>query len=176
MTAGVGVSWFITPQTSFNVGYRFHHISNVVTARLTMDETIDPHPGEAAWKGFVIGASMFLLSPVIELDYDYAAQASLELEHWDGQVKHYQARSSGRVRYNLFGATPIMIEELKGQVTAVCLNELMDQLVRDTTHYMASGTPLPDSAIRTMTVKARKPVATTPAAPNIPVTTVPALQ
>ena len=28
LTAGFGVSWFITPQTSLNVGYRFHHISN----------------------------------------------------------------------------------------------------------------------------------------------------
>lgn len=28
VTGGVGVSWFITPQTAFNAGYRFHHISN----------------------------------------------------------------------------------------------------------------------------------------------------
>ena len=39
----------------------------LVTARITFDETIDPHSGEAAWKGFLIGASMFLLSPVIDL-------------------------------------------------------------------------------------------------------------
>lgn len=31
LTAGVGVSWFITPQTSLNIGYRFHHISNAGT-------------------------------------------------------------------------------------------------------------------------------------------------
>ena len=31
LTAGFGLSWFITPQTSFNVGYRFHHISNAGT-------------------------------------------------------------------------------------------------------------------------------------------------
>ena len=37
-----------------------------VTARITFDETIDPHSGETAWKGFIIGASMFLLSPMIE--------------------------------------------------------------------------------------------------------------
>ncbi|TKS57764.1 MAG: hypothetical protein EWM72_03492 [Nitrospira sp.] len=146
----------------------------VVTARITIDETIEPHSGEAAWKGFVIGASMFLLSPVIELDYDYAAQASLELERWDGQVKRYQARSSGTVHYNLFGATPIMIDELKGQVTEACLTQLMDQLVRDTNLYMASSTPLSDSAIRTVTVKARKPVPTPPALSIIPISTAPA--
>lgn len=32
LTGGVGVSWFITSQASFNVGYRFHHISNAGTA------------------------------------------------------------------------------------------------------------------------------------------------
>jgi lipid A 3-O-deacylase len=28
LTGGVGVSLFLTPQVAFNVGYRFHHISN----------------------------------------------------------------------------------------------------------------------------------------------------
>jgi len=31
LTAGGGLSWFLTPQWSFNVGYRFHHISNAGT-------------------------------------------------------------------------------------------------------------------------------------------------
>lgn len=31
LTAGFGCSYFLTPQTSFNVGYRFHHISNAGT-------------------------------------------------------------------------------------------------------------------------------------------------
>ena len=31
LTAGFGVSWFVTPQTSLHVGYRFHHISNAGT-------------------------------------------------------------------------------------------------------------------------------------------------
>lgn len=31
LTAGIGCSFFITPQTSFNLGYRFHHISNAGT-------------------------------------------------------------------------------------------------------------------------------------------------
>lgn len=146
----------------------------VVTARITFDETIDPHSGAAAWKGFVIGASMFLLSPVIELDYDYVAQASLELERWDGQVKRYEARSAGSVHYNLFGATPIMIDELKGQVTEACLTELMEQLVRDTSFYMASSSPLPDSPHLTVTVKARNPKRSPAALSVVPVSTTPA--
>ena len=129
-----------------------------VTARITFNETVEPHSGAAAWKGFVIGVSMFLLSPVIELHYDYAATATLELERWDGQVKRYEAQSSGTAHYNLFGASPIVISELKGQVAEVCLTELMDQLVRDTTFYMASSSPLPESPILTVTVKSRKPL------------------
>jgi len=128
-----------------------------ISARIIFEETIDPHSGETALKGILVGASMFLLSPVIELNYDYAAKASLELERWDGQVKRYEARSSGTVHYNLFGATPIMIDELKGQVMEDCLAELMNLLVQDGTFYVASSAPLPDFSIRTVTVKAPRP-------------------
>jgi hypothetical protein len=145
----------------------------VVTARISFDETIDPHSGAAAWKGFIIGASMFLLSPAIELNYDYAAQASLELERWDGQVKRYEARSAGTAHYHLFGATPMMIGELKGQVTEACLTDLMDQLVRDTNFYMASNAPLPGSPILTVTVKARKPLGSPTSLSVVPVSTTP---
>lgn len=146
----------------------------VVTARITFDETIDSHSGETAWKGFLIGASMFLLSPVIDLDYDYAAEASLELGRWDGQVKRYKARSAGTAHYTVFAATPTLIGELKGQVTEACLTELMDQLIRDTNFYVASSTPLPDSPVVSVTVKARKPQPS-PASPSaVPVSTAPA--
>jgi len=145
----------------------------VITARITFDETIDPHSGAAAWKGFLIGASMFLLSPAIELHYDYATKATLELERWDGQVKRYEARSAGTAHYNLFGATPIMIGELKGQVAEACLTELMDQLVRDTNFYMASSSPLPDSPILAVTVKARRPPHSPTSLSLVPVSTAP---
>jgi hypothetical protein len=125
----------------------------IVTARIMFEETIDPHRGEAAWKGFAIGASMFLLSPLIELNYDYAAQVRLELERWDGHVTHYEARSKGTAHYNLFGASPLVIDELKGQVTEACFADLMGQLVRDTSLYVAVSAPLSGSAIRTVKVK-----------------------
>ena len=127
-----------------------------MTARVTFDETIDSHSGPTAFKGIVIGASMFLLSPVIELDYDYTAQTHLELERWDGHLTRYDARSSGTAHYNLFGASPAVIDELKGRVIETCLNSLMHQLVQDTPLYLAGNTPLPASAIRSVTVKARK--------------------
>jgi hypothetical protein len=140
----------------------------IVAARVTVTEMIDPHSGLSALKGIVIGASMFLLSPFINLEYDYAAKVGLELERWDDHVKRYEARSSGTVRYKLFGATPVMIDELKGHVTEACLADLTRQLVRDTNLYMASSAPLPDRGIRMVTVKARKPAS---ALSMVPVTT-----
>jgi hypothetical protein len=127
----------------------------VFRARLVFDEAIDPHPGDAAWKGIVIGASMFVLTPFIPLEYDYAARVTLDLERWDGQIKHYESRSAGTIRYHLFGATPIMIDELKGHVTESCLTDLAQQLVQDTTFYYASSAPITEPGIRTVTVKSR---------------------
>ena len=74
----------------------------------------------------------------------------------------------------LFGTTPLMLVELKGQVTEACLTDLMDQLVRDTNFYMASNTPLPDSPILTVTVKARPPLRSPAALSVVPVSTAPA--
>lgn len=143
----------------------------VVSARITFDETIEPHSWLSALKGIVIGGSMFLLSPFIDLEYGYAATVALEFERWDGHVTRYEARSSGSVHYKLFGATPVMIDELKGHVTEACLTDLTGQIVRDTKLYMASSAPLPDTGIRTVTVKAKRPAATQPTRSLIPVAT-----
>jgi hypothetical protein len=51
----------------------------------------------------------------------------------------------------LFGATPVMIDELKGHVTEACLADLTGQLVRDAKFYMGSSASVPATAIRTVT-------------------------
>ena len=148
--------------------------NKVVTARITFDETVDSHSGETAFKGFVIGASMFLLSPIVGLDYDYAVEANLELGRWDGQVKRYKARSAGTAHFTVFAASPTLIDELKGQVTEACLTELVDQLIQDTAFYMASSASIPDSPVMSVTVKARKPQPS-PASPSaVPISIAPA--
>ena len=127
-----------------------------IRARLLFDETVDPHPGDVAWKGIVISASMFILTPFIQLDYDYAANVILELERWDGQVKRYESHSAGTAHYHLFSATPLIIDELKGHVTESCLTALMQQMVNDTTFYTASSTSLFDRPIRSVSVKSKR--------------------
>ena len=137
-----------------------------IRARLLFDETIDPHPGDAAWKGIVIGASMFILTPFIPLEYDFAAHVTLELERWDGQVKRYESQSAGTAHYQLFGATPFMIDELKGHVTESCLTALMQQIVHDTTFYTASSAPILNQPIRSVSVKSKRPKIT-----SVPIST-----
>jgi hypothetical protein len=133
-----------------------------VRARFLFDEEIDQHAGDKAWKSIVIGASMFILAPFIPLEYDYAAHVTLELERWDGQVKRYESQSAGTAHYQLFGATPLMIDELKGHVTESCLTALMQQMVHDTTFYTASSAPLLDRPIRSVSVKSKRAALTTP--------------
>lgn len=144
-----------------------------ISARITVDETIEPHSWLSAFKGIVIGGSMFLLSPFINLEYGYAATVVLELERWDGHIKRYEGRSSGTVHYKLFGASPIMIEELKGHVIEACLTDVTHQLVRDTTLYLASSAPSPSTDIRTVTVKSRRPSNVIPSRAMIPTTQAP---
>lgn len=141
----------------------------IVRARLLFDEAIDPHAGATALKGIVIGASMYLLTPFLPLEYEYAAHLTLQLERWDGQIKQYESQSAGTARYHLFGATPIMIDELKGHVMETCLTELARQIVKDTTFFSASSAPMTESAIRTVSAKSRSPLKTPPMPSAIPV-------
>lgn len=143
----------------------------MVRARLQFAEAMDSHAGGAALKGIVIGASMYLLTPFLPLEYEYGAHLTLELERWDGQVKHYESQSSGTARYHLFGATPIMIDELKGLVTESCLTDLARQIVNDTTFFSASSAPLGEPGIRSVSVKPRIPRPAASIPPAVPVST-----
>jgi hypothetical protein len=100
---------------------------------------------------------MFTLAPFISLNYDYGSQMSLEMERWDGQTKHYTATSNGSARYNLFGANPEVVEQLKGQVTEACLSSLLNQVIQDSTFFLASSMQPQDRPIRTISVGVRRP-------------------
>ncbi len=143
-----------------------------VVARMTIDDAVDSHPGEAAWKGIIIGTSMFLLAPVMELHYDYGTSLTLDLERWDGTVKTYHAESSGTARYNLFSASPSMITELKGHVMEAGIEELLNQVVQDTAFYNASSAPVTERTIHSVSIRSRRPasaaITISTTAPNVP--------
>ncbi len=127
-----------------------------VTVRLSIDNVVEPHAGQAAWRGFIISASMFTLAPFITLNYDYATEMSLEIERWDGQIKRYHAASTGSAHYNLFGANPEIIEQLKGQVTEVGLSSLLNQVIQDSAFYLANKEQPQGGPIRTVSVGVRR--------------------
>jgi hypothetical protein len=126
-----------------------------IAVRLSIDNLVDPHAGQAAWRGFLVSASMFTLSPFISLNYDFGAQMSLEMERWDGQIKQYTATSNGSAHYNLFAANPEIIEQLKGQVTEACLSSLLNQVIQDSAFYLASSEQSKGNTIRTVSVGIR---------------------
>jgi hypothetical protein len=126
-----------------------------VTVRLSIDNLVEPHAGQAAWRGILIGASMFTLAPFIPLNYDYGTQMSLEMERWDGQIKAYTATSNGSAHYHLFGANPEVIEQLKGRVTEACLSSLLDQVILDSPFYVTSSEQPKDNPIQTVSVGIR---------------------
>ena len=102
-----------------------------VRATLTVDTHTDPHSGGAAFKGIVIGASMFLLTPLLPLEYDFGASMTLAIERPDGTSHHYHAHAQGTAFYHLFGATPLAAEELRAEVLESCLDQLQRELVKD---------------------------------------------
>jgi len=128
-----------------------------VTVRLSIDNLVEPHAGQAAWRSLVLGASMFALAPFISLNYDYGAEMSLEMERWDGQIKRYTATSKGSAHYHLFGASPDVIEQLKGEVTEACLSSLLNQVIQDSTFYLTSNEQSHGNPIRTVSVGVRRP-------------------
>lgn len=130
----------------------------VMTARLVVSDEVDSHASGAAFKGLMIGASMFLLTPLLPLEYDYNVYMDLELERWDGQIKRYRSSSKGTAYYHLFGATPVAITDLKAQVTQSCMTALKRQLVQDGPFYLVQSAPFPSSSPAISAVELKGPV------------------
>ncbi len=102
-----------------------------VRAKLAVTLSPNPHAGAAAWKGIVIGASMFLLTPVLPLEYEYGASVTLELEREDGATHRYSTHAEGIAHYHLFGATHLAADELKAKVIDSCFTQLQREMVKD---------------------------------------------
>lgn len=135
-----------------------------VRAKLAVTLTPNPHAGSAAWKGIVIGASMFLLTPVLPLDYEYGASVTLDLEREDGATHRYSTHAEGIAHYHLFGATHLAADELKAKVIDTCFTQLQRQLVQDRTFVQAGmfakHTPeprIPDNGVYQTLVPLTKP-------------------
>jgi len=103
-----------------------------VQLRIRANETVDPHTAAAFWKGFLVGFSLFTLSPAIPFSIDYSLDLSMDAEWQDDRETHYQSSAAGYVSMNwfqLFDQTNGM--RLTGEVSSAALNSLVNELARD---------------------------------------------
>jgi hypothetical protein len=103
-----------------------------VNFTLSVNENQDTNQGANMAKGFFIGLTLYLLTPVLPLSYDFESEMLLNATRWDGKTKQYVTKGKGSASYHLF-ANPIMAgQEVRNKVTNNNLNALMNQLIRDT--------------------------------------------
>ncbi len=142
-----------------------------VRAKLSVALFPEPHAGAAAWKGIVIGASMFLLAPVLPLEYEYGARMTLDLEQGDGDIHRYTVSAEGVAHYHLFGATHLAVDELKARILETCLTQLQRELVKDRMFvqagYLAKHRPDPRRGTEFTAIPATAPVHRPPRAISI---------
>lgn len=102
-------------------------------ARMTLNAavTIDPHQGTAIVKGFFIGLSLYLLTPVLPLTHDVSQTVTATLVLPNGAVRQYQANASGRGTYALGSNAVLMEAELNSTVGTATLQGLLSRIRED---------------------------------------------
>lgn len=114
--------------------------------RLAARESLDPHTTAAFWKGFAIGATLFILSPAIPFDVDYALDLSLEVAWPDGETSHYESGASGTLSANYFQVfDQSNVVKMTGEVSGAALNGLVNQLADDAPRHASVSTTQPVS-------------------------------
>ena len=98
---------------------------------LESDENQESNQGANAVKGFFIGATFFLLTPVIPLSYDFESDMHLIAARGDGKTKQYSAKGKGSASYQLYANAAMAGQEVRAEVTNNNINSLMSQLTLD---------------------------------------------
>jgi hypothetical protein len=98
---------------------------------LTVNENKDAHRGGAFAKGFFIGLTLLLLSPVLEFQFDFESEMTLTVTKSDGQSRQYHAKGNGTADYKFFSDAGRAVTELASKVTTNNLNSLTNQLSKD---------------------------------------------
>ena len=83
-----------------------------------------------AIKGFIIGASFFILSPVIPIYADYTSELRLKVEKPDGSSKHYSGYATGESEHYFFSHSEYY-GDLTLQVSEAALRDLTAKLAND---------------------------------------------
>ena len=97
---------------------------------LESDENEEKDQAVNAVKGFFIGLTLFVLTPVIPLSYEFESDMHLYATRGDGKTNRYNAKGKGSVSYQFFGAAKAS-QELISEVTNNNINSLINQLSLD---------------------------------------------
>ncbi|MGZ4968048.1 MAG: hypothetical protein ACXV8O_01415 [Methylobacter sp.] len=105
--------------------------SKYVTLTFESNENQDSNQGLNVFKGFIIGGSFYLLTPIIPLSYDFESIMTLSAIRQDGAIKKYEAKGSGSAKYHLFANAAAAGQEVRAEITNNNINSLMNQLAMD---------------------------------------------
>jgi len=101
-----------------------------VRLALTTTERMDYNNVLGAIKGFVIGASFFVLSPFIPIYADYTTELRLQVEKPDGSQRQYTGYAAGESEHYFFSHGDYY-PDLTKQVTDAALRDLSAKLTND---------------------------------------------
>lgn len=105
--------------------------SKYVSLTFESNENQEPNQGLNVFKGFIIGGTFYLLTPVIPLSYDFESLMTLSALRSDGRIKKYEAKGSGNAKYHLFANAAMAGSELRAEITNNNINSLMNQIATD---------------------------------------------
>jgi hypothetical protein len=101
-----------------------------VKVSLNIAERLEYNNVLGAIKGFVIGASFFVLSPVIPIYADYTTELRLQVEKPDGRIRQYTGFASAESEPFFFSHGEYYAD-LTQQVTDAALRDLSAKLAND---------------------------------------------
>jgi hypothetical protein len=81
-------------------------------------------------KGFFVGLSLFILTPVLPMDYRYGVQLTLTVRKPNGVTKYYKAESEGTAYYTMTHQLTA-IRKVTDDTVEKCIISIMNQLVAD---------------------------------------------
>lgn len=104
---------------------------HVVEMRGLVSNKADAHLGGTFGKGFAIGATFYLLAPVISYTADFDTEISVDVVRWDGARKTYHGVGETRTRYKHFANKSKAFQEGAGKALDGAIDALLAQIVAD---------------------------------------------
>lgn len=104
-----------------------------------IDEDLDSHQGKAILHGFLIGLTLYLLTPALPLQLDFESQMTLDAVRPDGDTRRVYIQCKGVAYYHLLANAVLAEMEVGAKVTTNNLNSLISQVVQDAEWFRQYG-------------------------------------